>query len=341
MKQASPVTLSVLATGQYLLIELYAITLVTGQAYYFTSFQQPISSGVYLNGTVSSANTYLTGFTITRDTISQKAGVEAGNMKVTLAPQPDSPNTPLLIAGYPIQQAAAYGFLDGATVAMAKLFMNMPNAPAVLQPVLGGGAVGWFLGTVQDVEIDRLTVTLTVDDYLAYLGNQQMPRLLYQAGCFHEVYDAGCTLLKSAFTVSGTISTAGDGAHFTTNLTQANNYFNLGVLTFTSGLNSGQSANVALFSHASGAFAMRFPFPVAPSPGDAFSVYPGCDKQQSTCTNFFNNLVHFAGQPYIPTPETILDGGTDNPPVQVQGSQAGQIIGSGPTSRNTYGSYKT
>ena len=43
-----------------------------------------------------------------------------------------------------------------------------------------------------------------------------------------------------------------------------------------------------------------FSFPVAI--GDAFIVYPGCDKQQSTCA-MFGNLANYRGQPYIPVPE--------------------------------------
>jgi len=81
--------------------------------------------------------------------------------------------SPALIAGYPIQQAARYGFLDGAAVQFSKLFMN----PAI---GVNTNAVGFFSGTVQDVEADRLMVHLTIDDFLSYLGNQQMPRLLWQ-----------------------------------------------------------------------------------------------------------------------------------------------------------------
>lgn len=36
------------------------------------------------------------------------------------------------------------------------------------------------------------------------------------------------------------------------------------------------------------------------SAGDAFTIYPGCDKQQSTCSAKFNNLIHFRGFPYVP-----------------------------------------
>ena len=334
MKQASSATLAILATGEYQLAELYAITLVTGQQYRFTNYPIPLTAAVYPSGT---KNTYQTGLTIMRDTITQKVGVEAGNMKVKLSPQWDSPNAPVLIAGYPLWQAASLGFLDGATVGMSKLFMATPAAGSQLDT--SPGAVGWFLGAVQEVELDRLTVELTIDDYLAFLGNQQMPRQLFQAGCFHQVYDAGCTLLASAFTVTGSVSAVTDASHFTSGLTQADDYFDLGVLTFTSGVNNGLSANVNTFKHASGSFAFRFPFPVAPSPGDTFKVYPGCDLTQATCSSKFSNLAHFSGMPYIPVPETILDGGVDNPPTQAIGAQAGQMISSLPTGQSNLGPY--
>lgn len=336
MKSASAATLAILAAGQWIKAELYDLTLVTGQVYRFTDFQIPLSAAVYPSGT---ANAYSASLVVKRDTLTQKVGAEAGSMKVTFAPQPDSPAAPVLVAGYPLIQTARYGFLDGAKLQMSKLFMNAPAAPGGALDT-SPGAVAWFLGTVQQIEIDRLAVVVTADDYLAYLGNQQMPRQLWQVGCFHQVYDAGCTLLKTTFTVTGTVSTAGDGAHFTTSLTQADDYFDLGVLTFTSGVNAGLSANVALFKHAAGAFTMRFPFPNTPGVGDAFSVYPGCDLQQATCTNKFSNLIHFSGQPYIPQPETMLDGGTDNPPAQQTGQQFGNMGGSAPSSQYSYGQAK-
>lgn len=343
MKAASTLTQSILSSGLYQTAELYDVTLATGQTYHLTSWDVPLNgiSVTTKQGTQGPFN-YVTGLTIVRDKLTQKLGTEAGSMEMIIAPQTDAPGGAPTIAGYPIAQAARYGFLDGAKVQLNKLFMN---------PAIGANtsAVGWFLGTIQDIDADRFMVHITLDDFLAYLANQQMPRLLWQVGCFHEVYDAGCGLLKANFTSTGTITSVGDAAHFVTNLAQVSGYFKYGVLTFTSGANNGVQGPVNSFTQSSGgAFAMRFPFPVAPSIGDTFSVYPGCDKQQGTCSNAstsvgapFNNLAHFAGQPYIPVPETILDGGTDNPPAQTAGSTAGTIIGSQPSGRTSYGQYKT
>lgn len=338
MKTASTATLNILASRQYLLAELYDLQLATGQVYHFTGFQVPLTASIY--SPASGPFTYTTGLTIKRGTITQKTGTEAANLELTIAPQPDSPSAPVLVAGYPILQAARLGFLDGAMLTFSKLFMTPPSAGNSTLDT-SPGAVEWFLGTVQDVQVSRFALQLKVDDYLAYLANQQMPKHLFGVGCFHEVYDAGCTLLKSAFTTAAHVTAVTDNAHFSTNLTQADDYFDLGVLTFTSGVNNGLSANVASYKNASGAMGLRFPFPKPPAVGDTFNVYPGCDKRQSTCTNKFSNLAHFAGDPYTPDPATITDGGTTNIPQQPNGGQRGAAyIGSQPSGRYRVSTYK-
>lgn len=323
MKVASQAALAILATRQYLLAQLFDITVPTGQVYRFTDFQIPLNAAIYPSTT---KNLYSTGLTIKRGTITQRIGTQSASMKLTLAPQWDSASAPVDILGYPLLQAARLGLFDGVLVQLSILVMNYPTLGQ--QVSTSPGAFGMFLGTVQQVEPSRLKVDLTVDDYLAYMSTQQMPRNVFQVGCYHQVYDAGCTLLRSNFTNAGSVTSVTDGAHFNTNLASTfPNYFALGVLTFTSGANNGLSGFIQQFSQPNGLIVMGNPFPVPPSPGDTFNAIPGCDKLQSTCQLKFNNLPHFGGTPYIPVPETMFDGGTDLPIVQDQGSQAGQIIG--------------
>ena len=341
MRPSNTLIQQILSSGEIGLTELYDITLATGQTYHFTGGDGPLTGISVLTpqGTIGPFN-YASGFIIVRGKVNQKIGVEAGQLEVSMAPQTDYSSGAPTIAGYPIQQAARYGFLNGARFSYNELYTN---------PAIGNNlsAVGFFSGLVQEIQADRLAAHLTVEDFLAYLGNQQMPRPLFGVGCFHKIYDAGCTLLKSNFTVSGTLTSVGDSAHFVASgMGQPTGYFKLGQLTFASGANAGVSGPVNSFTHP-GAFAMGFPFPVAPSPGDTFTVYPGCDLQQATCSNSnsavgpaFNNLAHFAGEPYTPQPLTLLDGGTDNPPAQVPGATAGTVIGSQPASKYNYGSYK-
>lgn len=338
-KYCSAATAAILASRQYLYYLLVDLTLPTGQIYRWTSGEVPLNGvTLYYNNATAGPFNYATGMNIVKDAIHQKAGLEAGSAKFALIPQGDTPGGPPLVAGYPIMQAARYGFLQGATVLLSKAFFNAPQYTGG-QIDVSPGAMGYMLGTVQDVEADRFFVDVTIEDYLSLLGSQPMPKPIFGVGCWHQVYDAGCTLLRANFTVTGTLSTVGDAAHFTTALTQADGYFGLGSMTMTSGAASGQSANVASYKHTAGAIALVTPFSVAPAPGDSFSIYPGCDRQQATCSGKFSNLPHFAGVPYSPVPETVVDGGTDNVPAQMAGGQAGQIIGSQPTGRNVTGPY--
>jgi hypothetical protein len=78
--------------------------------------------------------------------------------------------------------------------------------------------------------------------------------------------------------------------------------FALGKITMTSGLNSGFSRMVRNWV-APATLVLFRPLPFTVAPGDTFHAYPGCDKQQSTCTAF-GNLVNFGGQSYIPDATT-------------------------------------
>ena len=46
-----------------------------------------------------------------------------------------------------------------------------------------------------------------------------------------------------------------------------------------------------------------YPLPFAPSAGDAFTVYAGCDHTQATCQGRFNNVAENRGFPYVPPPQ--------------------------------------
>jgi uncharacterized phage protein (TIGR02218 family) len=185
--------------------------------------------------------------------------------------------------------------------------MNFPVPPAPL--VTSQGSVAWFQGVVSDITLTRHSAVLKVSSNLLVLTNTQMPRNLFQPGCVHTLYDNGCAILKSAFTATGTVSSVTSTSLFAISTTAAVGFYNLGVITFTSGANSGLSATVKTYANGN-AIQVMTPFPATISPGDAYSIYPGCDRSQATCTSKFNNLEHFKGTPFIPVPETLYDGGT-------------------------------
>jgi len=86
VKPATTLTKSILSSGEYQIAELYDIILPTGQAYHFTSWDQPLN-GISITtkaGTLGPYN-YATGLTIVRDKLTQKLGTEAGSMEIIIA----------------------------------------------------------------------------------------------------------------------------------------------------------------------------------------------------------------------------------------------------------------
>ena len=317
MKSAGTNTLAALSSGQFYKAELYDIALTSGATLRFTSYDLPLSLG---------ATAYPSNLIVRRGSISQRVGLESQSLDLELAPQADAVSAPT-VGGLPFLQAVRQGFFDGARVTMRKVFMAVPASGLPVNT--NGESVVWFVGTVADANAGRQMARLTVESDLARL-NIQMPRNVLQPGCVHSLFDGGCTLVKATWTQSGTVSATGPNTSggFTTGLTQATDFYSLGVITFTSGANSGLSRTVRSHSNTSGALVLVSPFPSAPATGDTFTIVPGCDKQQATCSGKFSNLVHFRGFPYVPVPETLYDGGSVTAPAPQIGGQGTPGYGS-------------
>jgi uncharacterized phage protein (TIGR02218 family) len=115
----------------------------------------------------------------------------------------------------------------------------------------------------------------------------------------------GCGVDLAPLTVSGTVSAVLDKSEFTDGgRTEEANYFKYGLITFTSGANAGLKAEVMSF--ADGVFKLFVELPYQISPGDEYTVYPGCDKRHSTCKNKFNNVLNFGGFPWVPGVDSIM-----------------------------------
>ena len=187
------------------------------------------------------------------------------------------------------------GALDGARVVIERIFFSDWATPV--------GAVVIFSGRVSDVSGSRSAVKVDVKSDIELL-NVSSPRNIYQSGCMRTLYDGGCKVNREKFTVNGRVTAnSTTGTELACNLTQADGWFNQGVIKFTSGRNAGLSRTVKEHKGGRLSFALRLPFP--PQSGDVFKIYPGCDKRQETCGGKFNNIVHFRGFPYIPAADTI------------------------------------
>lgn len=286
MIQASQALINLLnSEEEFRMADLFTFLLPNGVTLRYTSADIDIVSG----GNVFSS----VGPQIVRGSIRLSTGIEVDTLDVTVY----SDRNDVISNGLSLSQLLTVGGFDNAWFKLERAFM----------PTWGDTSVGTvlrFLGKVAEADYSRTKAEIKIKSLLELL-NIKMPRNLFQPGCIYNLFDVGCKLSKTAWKVNGTVS-AGSAANLikSSNLTQGNGYFDLGLIVFNTGLNTGIGRTVKLYT--TGQVRPIIPFPQVPKAGDTFSIYPGCDKKQATCKNKFNNLAHFRGFPFVPMPETIV-----------------------------------
>lgn len=271
------------ATACYM-ADLYTITLSGGTVLRYTG----ASIAALVNGV-----TYAAGPIITRGKTKLSVGISVDTLDMTIAA-----DSTVTVNGVPILQFIAAGGFDGATVLLERAFAASPASAWV-------GKLALFSGRVSDIPTAsryQATVNVASDSELL---NVMVPRNVYQPGCNNTLFDGACTLSKASYAVAATATSATDAtrATFSAGLAQGDGYFSQGWAVGVTGANAGVARTIK--KHASAALTTIQPWPAAVTAGDTFTVYPGCDKQQTTCNTKFANLSHFRGQPYVPAPETV------------------------------------
>ena len=144
-------------------------------------------------------------------------------------------------------------------------------------------------------------------------------------------YSAGTAVMTKNATASGTI---------TVTYTYPDDVYSLGIITFTSGGNSGVSRTIRRFLNASGEVQFVNTPPNLMLPGDTFKIITGCDKKFNTCSVRFGNLAHNRSMPYVPIPETLYSGGTSSSQVDNSRGRQGGTDGSIPGSNSVPRGYQ-
>lgn len=203
------------------------------------------------------------------------------------------------INGKTLAVLGVQGFFDGARVQVELLPMPTPGDVSL-------GSVLLFEGMVADADPGGTDVRLRCKSELEALNTTRLPRFLVAPSCGNTVYDQNCALVRATWTDAGTVASATTTAITTATAgiaAKLTDYYNLGSILFTSGALVGTRRSISKWNTLTDTFALALPLPAAPSAGDAFSVYPGCDRTRSVCSNRFNNLAQYRGFPHIPAPE--------------------------------------
>lgn len=225
-----------------------------------------------------------------------KVGVDVDTLTLDVLPGTAT------VAGVPFLTAVTMGAFDGATFQVETAYM----------PSYGdtrAGTVLKFIGRIGEIDAGRSMATFNINSHLELL-NIQMPRNLFQASCINNLGDSACTIHLSDFVVHCTALSGSTASVVRANVSNGLvGYFDQGKVTFTGGALSGLSRTVKSCAFgAPGTITLLGPFPAAPSAGDAFDIFPGCDKTFNGVNGCpkFSNVANFRGFPFVPVAETAI-----------------------------------
>ncbi len=284
MKAASPALIALLnSSTQFVMADLYTFTLVGGAVLRYSAAPTAI---------VADGFTFGLGPKFERSKTKIVIGTQVDELDIKIYPE-----TTDLIGATPWLQAAWQGQLDGALLQLERAFMPSYGDTSP-------GTVVLFAGRVSDIDCSRTGIDMKCRSHLELL-NIQMPRRLWQSSCTHVFGDAMCQFNRESLQASfACLSGSTETQIFSSvNPTPAGLYVQ-GTIIGLTGVNAGYSRTIAGMSN--GAVSVKLAFLSPPATGDEFRLLPGCDRSIATCTNVFNNAVHFGGFPYVPTPETAV-----------------------------------
>lgn len=288
MKQASAVLIKLLNTAERIYrADLFTFRLISGVIIRYTSLDIDLNIG---------GNIY-TSFPIKKGTLSQSRGLSVDDLDVNINYNPQD----IVYGGITMKQAMRNGDFDNAELSVDKVFSDQEFSYGLVIPA-DYVLPDWFVGRVDIDSAGIISATLKIKSKTELL-NQQLPRNLFSPSCLNTLYDGSCGVNRAAYTVEGTVMAGSNLISVVTNLTQPDEYFNIGVIGFDTGPNTGVRRSVKQFTN--GVIYPIIPFPYIPAVGDQYRVYPGCTRDMTTCKNKFHNLIKFKAQPFIPVPEAV------------------------------------
>jgi uncharacterized phage protein (TIGR02218 family) len=280
MIPATPELDALLATGRFVFANCFEIVLKDGlgTVVRLTEHDQDLAlqSDTFCHAIVTGAR------------LRRVRGLEVDEQTIVWTPPAD-----YTVRGKPVRELVRLGLFDLAAVSQRRAF-----APDWASPVTGW--IDIFAGIVTQAEHLGGAITLSISSLLVLL-NTSVPPAVYQAACRHVFGAPACGVEVAALSVADTASAGSTRATILCGLGQAAHAWDHGRVTMLSGANLGVAR--AVKTSAPGRLDLYGPFPYPVAPGDAFRVWPGCNKTLDQC-RAFGNEARFGGQPWVPVPET-------------------------------------
>jgi uncharacterized phage protein (TIGR02218 family) len=193
------------------------------------------------------------------------------------------------------------GLFDGARIDIWRYYWRGQNRAVKLT----SGLAGKVTQNDQEFTLEALTDRARLD--------QQALLEPITPSCRFNLGDARCQKDISALIRAGAVTDLGNGSAYPSSARrvfgdssrgEADAYWALGELTWTSGGNAGLSSEIKDFTDSGFILWDPMPFPIAI--GDAYSVKPGCDRLKATCIGKFDNYINYGGFADVPGKDALM-----------------------------------
>lgn len=288
MKTAPGALVSFLLSKQPCQIaDLFTFSLINGNTYYWTTYDQSLVSNGITYSTVCSGP----GATppITRSSWNVKNTIDVPSMDIAILSDGTDFND-----GQNVKLLAHNGLFDGAYVQLNRVWMPTPGDTSLGAPLLFGGRV-----SVVQIGAKGIKMTVKGDNLLM---QQYIPRNVFNYNCILRLYSPSCGADAASFT---TAHVAGGGSNAIFLDWQASppgtpTNYTLGYVTIISGAAAGEIRTIGGASN--DGVAMTYPLFETVAPGDTFTATFGCDKRFVTC-GVFGRQQSYRGFEFIPPAE--------------------------------------
>lgn len=129
----------------------------------------------------------------------------------------------------------------------------------------------------------------------------------YSQTCRASLGDELCQFPIEAYRVDFTVTRVIDNSQFvvdtfgsTAAATPLTNYFGFGQMKWLSGSNLNWEMDIIQGTFSTKTITLFYPTPETMQVGDTGKMYPGCNRQHSTCSTKFSNTLNYRGEPYAP-----------------------------------------
>lgn len=161
-----------------------------------------------------------------------------------------------------------------------------------------------FIGTVTSMAVTGNLAELRVESRLGRLKRRRLPTISFGRVCPHILYDTQCLVERASFTVSTTVvSVTGRILRVASMDGNADEWATFGEVLHVA---SGERMTIA--EHDGNDLTLQLPI-AGVQGGDSVQVFAGCDHQNNTCRDKFDNITHYGGFPQLPTINPWRPGG--------------------------------